>query len=71
MTAAQLPETAVVRVATGKFDPARFEEVQAITVATGRYLIPAIKQLPGLVSYYASASPDGSVVQVSVLESPL
>ena len=61
----------MVRVATGKFDPARFEEVQAITVATGRYLIPAIKQLPGLVSYYASASPDGSVVQVSVLESPL
>ena len=66
MTAAQLPETAVVRVATGKFDPARFEEVQAMTVATGRYLIPAIKQLPGLISYAASASPDGPVVQVSV-----
>jgi hypothetical protein len=28
MTATQLPETAVVRVATGKFDPARFDEVQ-------------------------------------------
>jgi hypothetical protein len=34
-----------------------------MTVATGRYLIPAIKQLPGLISYYASGSPDGSVVR--------
>jgi hypothetical protein len=63
VTATRLPETAVVRVATGKFDPARFDEVQAMTVATGRYLIRAFKQLPGLISYYASASPDGSVVQ--------
>jgi hypothetical protein len=61
MTATQLPETAAVRVATGKFDPARFDEVQAMTVATGRYLVPAIKQLPGLISYYASASPHGLV----------
>ena len=32
MTAAQLPETAVVRVSRGNFDPARFDEVQAMTV---------------------------------------
>ncbi|HEX3965339.1 MAG TPA: hypothetical protein VHZ03_53290 [Trebonia sp.] len=69
MTATQLPETAVVRVSRGNFDPARFDEVQAMTVATGRYLIPAIKELPGLISYYASASPDGSVVHVSIWES--
>ena len=36
MTAAQRSETAVLRVATGKFAPARVDEVQAMTVATGR-----------------------------------
>jgi hypothetical protein len=60
------PATAVVRVSRGDFDPSRFTEVQAMTAATGRYLIPAIKQLPGLISYYAGASPDGSMVHVSV-----
>jgi quinol monooxygenase YgiN len=69
MTAAQLPETAVVRVSPGQFDPARFDEVQAMTVATGRYLMPAIKQLPGLISYHAGVSPDGSIVHVSIWES--
>jgi hypothetical protein len=69
MTATQVPETAVVRVSRGNFDPARFDEVQAMTVATGRYLKPAIKKLPGLISYYAGASPDGSMVHVSVWES--
>jgi hypothetical protein len=33
------------------------------------YLIPAITKLPGLLSYYAGASPDGSMVHVSVWES--
>jgi len=54
-----LPDAAVVRVSRGSFDRARFAEVQAMTVATGRYLIPAISELPGLISYYAAASPDG------------
>jgi hypothetical protein len=49
----------VVRVSHANFDPARFDEVQAMTAATGRYLIPAIKKLSGLISYYAGASPDG------------
>jgi hypothetical protein len=66
---AQLPETAVVRVSPGTFDPARFDEVQAMTIATSHYLIPAIKQLPGLISYNAATSPDGSVVHVSIWES--
>jgi hypothetical protein len=69
MTTTPLPETAVVRVSRGNFEPARFPEVQAMTVATGRYLIPAIKQLPGLISYYAGAFPDGSMVHVSIWES--
>ena len=69
MPATPLPDTAVVRVSRGNFDPARFAEVQAMTVATGRYLIPAISELPGLISYYAAASPDGSMVHVSIWDS--
>ena len=40
-----------------------------MSVAIGRYLIPAIKKLPGLISYYAGASPEGSMVHVSIWES--
>lgn len=69
MTITPQPGTAVVRVSRGNFDPARFAEVQAMTVATSRYLIPAITKLPGLISYFAGASPDGSMVHVSVWES--
>ncbi|MGE5135043.1 MAG: hypothetical protein ACM32E_19310 [Gemmatimonadota bacterium] len=64
-----LPATAVVRVSRGSFDPARFAEVHAMSVATGRYLVPAITRLPGLISYYAAASPDGSLVHVSIWDS--
>jgi hypothetical protein len=39
-----------------------------MTIATGRYLIPAIMKLPGLISYYAAASPEGSMVHVSIWE---
>lgn len=60
---------AVVRVSRGKFDPGRLEEVQEMVVATGSYLTPAIRRLPGLISYFAGASPDGSMVNVSVWDS--
>jgi hypothetical protein len=66
---APLPEGAVVRVSRGTFDPARFAEVQAMTIATGRYLVPAISRRPGLISYYAGASPGGSVIHVSIWDS--
>jgi quinol monooxygenase YgiN len=69
VTADPIPPTAVVRVSRANFDPARFPEVQEMTVATSRYLIPAIKKLPGLISYYVGTSPDGSAVHVSVWES--
>ena len=69
MATVPLPEGAVVRVSRGTFDPARFAEVQAMTIATGRYLVPAISRLPGLISYYAGASPDGSVIHVSIWDS--
>ena len=60
---------AVIRVSRGTFDPSRFDEVKAMTNATGEYLIPAIKQLPGLIKYYAGASPAGAMVHVSIWES--
>jgi hypothetical protein len=69
MTTTPLPAAAVVRVSRGDFDPARFGEIQAMVAATGRYLSPAIQQLPGLISYYAGASPDGSMVHVSLWQS--
>jgi hypothetical protein len=69
VTADPIPPAAVVRISRADFDPARFPEVREMTVATGRYLIPAIKKLPGLISYYAGTSPDGSAVHVSIWES--
>jgi hypothetical protein len=64
-----IPPTAVVRVGLGNFDPARFPDIHEMTLATSRYLIPAIKELPGLISFYGGASPDGSMVNVSIWES--
>ncbi len=64
-----LPPTAVIRVSRGNFDPARFEEVDRMAKEIGTYLIPAIQKLPGLLSYYAGASPDGSMVHVSLWDS--
>ena len=59
----------VVRVSRGTFDPTRFADIQAMTQATSAYLMPAISQLPGLISYYAGAAAEGSIVQVSMWES--
>jgi quinol monooxygenase YgiN len=69
VTADPIPPTAVIRVSRATFDPARFPEVQEMTAATSRYLIPAIKKLPGLISYYVGTTPDGSAVHVSIWES--
>src|SRR5580658_3016190 len=63
------PPTAVIRVSRGAFGPARFAEVERMTKETGTFLIPAIKRLPGLISYFAAVSPSGSVVHVSMWES--
>ena len=40
-----------------------------MTIATGRYLIPAVKKLPGLSSFYSGTSTDGSMANVSIWES--
>jgi hypothetical protein len=63
---ATLPASAVVRVSSGSFDPARFAEVERMSQETAKYLIPAISKLPGLISYFAAVSPSGSIVHVSV-----
>jgi hypothetical protein len=64
-----IPVTTVIRVSRGNFDPSRFEQVDRMTKETGKYLIPAIQKLPGLLYYYAGATPDGSMVHVSIWDS--
>jgi len=69
MATQSIPPSAVIRVSRGNFDQGRFAEVDQMTRDTGRYLIPAIQQLGGLISYYAGASNEGSMVHVSVWQS--
>jgi hypothetical protein len=69
MSTASNPPSAVIRVSRGNFEPDRFPEVEQMTRDTGNYLIPAISQLDGLIAYYAGASPEGSMVHVSVWQS--
>jgi hypothetical protein len=64
-----LPVTAVVRVSRSNFDPNLFAEVDALNTKQAEYLIPAIKQLPGLIRWYTGISPDGSLAQISVWDS--
>jgi hypothetical protein len=48
VTADPIPPAAVIRVSRGNFDPARFPEVQEMTVATGRFLILLSRGCPAL-----------------------
>ena len=64
-----LPPTAVVRISQANFDSKDIAKVEAMTLDTGKYLIPAIKRLPGLAGYFAGASSTGSMVHVSLWES--
>jgi hypothetical protein len=61
-----LPSGAIIRVSRGRFDPARFAEIDALIRRTGDYLIPAIKRLPGLIAYFAGTAPEGVTTQVSI-----
>ncbi len=63
-----VPAGAVLRVSRGRVDPARYDAVRAMIDETGTYLVPAIRALPGLLSYYAATSPDGVTTQVSLWE---
>jgi len=60
-----LPATAVVRVGIWNFDPGLSAEAEAILRKQADYLVPAIKQLPGLLHWYTCLS-DGSQAAVSV-----
>lgn len=64
-----LPAAAVLRISRGSFDPGRFAEVDAASRRVADYLVPAIKRLPGLISYYAGTSADGSTVHASIWDS--
>ncbi len=64
-----LPATAVLRVSRGSFDPSRFAEVDAMNKKISEYLVPAIGRLPGLIHFYSGASPEGSILNVSVWDS--
>jgi hypothetical protein len=61
-----LPANAVVRVSRATFDPSLFAEVETLSTKQAEYLIPAIKQLPGLIHFYSGVSPEGSMMQISV-----
>lgn len=65
-----LPAAGVVRLSRGSFDPTRFAEIEQATDRTRGYLIPAIRQLPGVQAYFAGVSPSGSVINVSFWDTP-
>ena len=56
-----------VRISRGHFDGAQLSTVEAMLRAAEADLIPAIRRLPGVQSYYAGIDgPSGSMVNVSV-----
>ena len=69
MSALVIPAGGVIRVSGATFDPERFAEVERMLRDTATYLSPAIRRLGGLLGYYAGASPEGSVVAVSLWDS--
>lgn len=69
MAQADIPRSAVVRVSSGRFDPARFDQIERMRHEAGAYLTPAITRLEGLLGYYAGTSPEGSIVDVSLWDS--
>lgn len=61
-----LPTSAVIRVGRATFDPSLFTDFSALVTKQADYLVPAIKELPGLISWFTGVSPEGSTVQISV-----
>jgi hypothetical protein len=59
----------VIRVSRADFDPSRLDQIERMVRNTGDYLIPKIKELPGLRGYFAGASLTGSMVHVSLWDS--
>jgi len=61
--------TAVLRVGHVTFDPSLYDAVVVADAETSTYLVPAIKNLPGLLRWFSGVSPDGSLSQVSIWDS--
>jgi quinol monooxygenase YgiN len=57
----------VVRISKGAFKPEDFDRVRAMLEESQKSLIPAIRQLPGCLHYWAAIDPVSStMVNVSV-----
>ena len=69
MTSPVIPAGGVIRVSRATFSPGRIAEAERMLRDTEKYLSPAIRRLDGLLGYYAGASPEGSVVAVSLWDS--
>jgi quinol monooxygenase YgiN len=60
----------IVRISRGSYPPVRHAEFTARMEKAGEVLIPAIRKLPGCVSYFAATDETSStMVNVSVWES--
>ena len=57
----------VVRISKGRFAATQYDEVRRFVEAAAESLIPAIKQLRGLIYYHAGVDPvTNTVVNVSI-----
>lgn len=57
----------IVRISKGRYPPGRHAEFTALMAAAGDVLVPAIRRLPGCLSYYAATDEASStMVNVSV-----
>lgn len=57
----------IVRISKGHFPPAQYDEVRQLIEAAANPLIPAIKQLRGLIYYHVAVDPiTNTVVNVSI-----
>ena len=57
----------IVRISKGHFAPTQYDEVRQLIEAAANPLIPAIKQLHGLIYYHVAVDPiTNTVVNVSI-----
>ncbi len=57
----------IVRISRGHFSPAQYDEVRRLMEAAAEPLVPALKQLRGLLYYHVAADPvTNTVVNVSI-----
>ena len=60
----------IVRVSRGQFDPEQYQQIKAHLVDAQHSLIPAIRNLPGLLHYYVGIDPvTSTMINVSLWDS--